>query len=102
MVRYFRKVWNIDLRIGKVASEGPRSRQYRLWLRSTEGLKKFFRMILPHIPVQSMLSKVIILYKDPKLQERWISEVRELSRFDRETVLFHLNERKRKVAHYRE
>ena len=102
MARYFRKVWKLNPKIGKVARSGPRSEQYRLWFRSTERLKKLLRIILPHIPVASMLYKVLILYKDPQLQERWISEVCEISGFNRETVLSHLQQRKNKLAHYRE
>ncbi len=102
IVRYFRKVWKLNPKIGKVAMVGPRSKQYRLWFRSRENLKRLLRIILPHIPVASMIRKVLILYKDPQLQERWISEMCTLSGFDRNTILFHLGQRKKKLAHYRE
>ncbi|MGB9595936.1 MAG: LAGLIDADG endonuclease, partial [Candidatus Poribacteria bacterium] len=82
VVRYFNKVWELNPRIGRVAKKGPRSEQYRLWIRSSEELKKFFRIIIPHIPVPSMVKKVLILYKDPQLQERWISEICELSNIE--------------------
>jgi len=48
---------------------------YRLWF-STEELKKWLRLIMPHIPVPSMLYKVILIYKHSLLQQRWISEVK--------------------------
>jgi hypothetical protein len=101
-VKYFRKVWQIEFRIGKVSTKGPRANQYRLWLRSREELKKFLRIILPSIPVPSMLPKVLILYKDPELQERWISEVCQLSKFERRVVEPILQKRKTALAHYRE
>ena len=100
--RYFRKVWGLYPRIGKVSKIGRRSGQHRLWFRSSENLKKFFRIILPHLPVPGMIPKVLILYKDPELQERWISEICNLSGFDRDVVLKHLVERKERLAYYRE
>jgi len=100
IVRYFRKVWNIRVRIGRVAKQGKRSGQYRLWIRSTEELKKFLRIILPHVQVQSMLYKVLILYNDPNLQERWISEVCEKTGFQRNILEDCVNERKQKLRFY--
>lgn len=104
VVRYFKKVWNLNLRLGKVAKQGHRSKQYRLWIRSSEELKRFFRIIIPHIPVVSMVKKVLILYKDPELQERWISEICELLRIeiDKEILYSYVEERKNKLAYYRE
>jgi hypothetical protein len=102
VVQYFRKVWGLYPRIGKVAKNGPRSEQYRLWFRSREELKKWLRIILPHIPVSDMLYKGLILYKDPQLQQRWISEVCELSGFGQEEIVSCVNERKKSLAYYRE
>lgn len=104
VVRYFNKVWELNPRIGRVAKKGPRSEQYRLWIRSSEELKKFFRIIIPHIPVPSMVKKVLLLYKDPQLQERWISEICELSNtgIDKDTLYNYVEERKSKLAYYRE
>ncbi len=101
-VKYFRKVWNLHPRIGRVAKTGPRSEQYRLWFRSREELKILLRIILPHIPVSSMLYKVMILYKDSQLQQRWISEVCELSEFGQDDVISCVDERKKSLAYYRE
>ena len=47
---------------------------YRLYL-STEQLKLFLKIILPHLPCKEMFYKVLLIYKDLRLQERWISEV---------------------------
>lgn len=102
LVRYFRKVWHINFHIGRVAQHGRRSNQYRLWLRSSEELKKFLRIILPYLHVPSMLPKVLILYKDAQLQERWISEVCQLTGFGLKTVEACVSERKAKLAYYRE
>jgi hypothetical protein len=102
VVRYFRKVWHINFHIGRVAQSGARSHQYRLWLRSSEELKKFLWIILPHFRVPSMLPKVLILYKDPQLQERWISEVCQLSGMDRKVVESVVSRRKNELAYYRE
>jgi hypothetical protein len=101
-VKYFRKVWNLHPRIGAVAKSGPRSEQYRLWFRSRDELKKFLRIILPYIPVHSILYKVLVLYKDPLLQQRWISEVCELSGFAESDITACVNDRKQAIAYYRE
>lgn len=101
-VRYFRKVWQIKFHIGKVAQYGARANQYRLWLRSSEELKKFLRIILPHFRVSSMLPKVLILYKEPQLQQRWISEVCNLAGLEPKIVEAYVFERKGKLAYYRE
>lgn len=101
VVRYFRRVWNLHPRIGSVSKNGPRANQFRLWFRSTEELKNFLRIILPFVPVPSMLYKVLILYKDPELQERWISEVSSRSGFGRGVIGEIVNERKNRLALFR-
>lgn len=100
MQKYFRKVWGIETKIGETNTRGRH--YYRLYIRSTQEFKQFLRLIIPHIPVEEMLTKVLLLYKDSKLQQRWISEVTELSQFPRETVEKHLAIKKSKWKHYRE
>lgn len=85
--RYMKKVWNINTKIfpvGKLRKDG--GQRYRLWIRSVKELKKFFRIIIPYIPVYSMLYKVTILYKNSELQQRWISEIVDNSKFSLEQV----------------
>lgn len=101
IVRYFYKVWKIRVRIGRVATFGKRSNQYRLWIRSTEELKKFLRIILPHVQVRTMVYKVLILYNDPNLQERWISEVSENTGFAKSILEDYIKHRKQQLAYYR-
>lgn len=85
--RYLKTVWGIETHLGETSASNSRKRRYfRLYIQSSEELKKFFRIILPHIQVKEMLYKVLVLYKDSKLQERWISEIVKLSKFDRKTV----------------
>jgi hypothetical protein len=102
LVRYFRKVWNLSPRIGRVSQKGPRSVQHRLWWRSREELSQFLRIVLPHVPVASMLRKVLLLYDDLDLQQRWISEVCEVTPFPRETVEMAVAEQRAKLARFRE
>lgn len=102
VVRYFRKVWGVNLRIGRVAQTGPRAHQHRLWLRSREELKKFLRILLPHVRVPSMLKKVLLLYNDPESQQRWISEVCEATGFSETVVKTCVAEQKAKLARFRE
>ena len=87
LARYLNKVWGIKAHVAPINRQRfDRKNQYwRLWIRSTDELKKFLRIILPHTP-QSMLSKVILLYKDSQLQQRWISEVANFSGIDQHAV----------------
>lgn len=83
LAKYLQKVWGIETKIGKTAKIGG---YYRIWFRSTEMLKKFLRIILPYVKVENMLPKTIILYNDPILQQRWISEIIQLTGFDKSVV----------------
>lgn len=87
LARYLQVVWHIDTHVGAVNRQRRYGAKeyYRLWF-GTEELKKFLRIILPHIPVASMLAKTILLYRDPQIQQRWISEVTALSQYSREEV----------------
>lgn len=96
--RYMKKVRGIRTTIGQVG----KTNRYRLWIRSTGALQKFLRLILPHISVASMLPKVLLLYRDPRLQQRWISEVVQRSHFHRAVVEKHLRDKKKRWKHFRE
>jgi len=48
-----------------------------------------------------MLSKVILLYKDQNLQQRWISEVNKLTGFSFPVIEKYLNEKKSKWKNFR-
>ena len=81
LAQYLQNVWGVYAHVGKI---GPRrdsvkTEYFRLWL-GTEELKKFLRIILPHIH-KSMIKKVYLKYKDPELQQRWISEIKSATGF---------------------
>lgn len=101
--RYLEVVWNIRTVVAPVGlkRDGKRDQYWRIWIRSQEELKKFLRIIIPHIPVQSMLSKVLLLYKDSQFQERWISEVIKLSPFSKSVVKTEYEKKKAKWNCYR-
>lgn len=103
LARYLQKSWNIKVSIGKIVRDykGEIKNYYRLWIHSSDELKKFFRIILPYIPTQSMLSKVMILYKDFQLQQRWISEINESTKFSTEEINKILEEKKSKWKAFR-
>ncbi len=94
--QYLKDKWGVKNRIGR------RAKYYQLRIYSTEELKKFLRLILPYLPVASMLPKVILLYKDSSLQQRWISEVCRLSKFSQGVVKKYLEEKKLKWQMFRE
>lgn len=73
LARYLLVVWGVHARVGPV--KGRRSTIYhRLWL-STNQLKLFLDIVLPHLPCAEMAYKLIIRYKEHALQQRWISHI---------------------------
>lgn len=101
--KYLKKVWNIDVRIGRIGSTrmGTKNEYHRLWFRSTEELKKFLRIILPHTP-SCMLYKVLLLYSDIELQQRWISEVTTATGLPTKEVEALVKNRKQRWKRFRE
>ena len=82
--RYLQVAWKIETHIGSITRRDKE--MFRLYIHSTETLKEFLRIILPFMQVEQMLPKAILLYKEPELQQRWTSEVAELTGFSKETV----------------
>ena len=78
---YLDETWVIKVKIGKITRiwNGKTMEYFRLWIRSGEELKKLLRLVLPHIKVESMLPKVLLLYRKPELQQRWVSDVNMLT-----------------------
>lgn len=97
--KYLRKVWGIKARVGR-ARKG--SDVYRIWIRSAESLKRLLRIVMPFAKVESVLSKLLLLYKDARAQKRWVSEVSAATGFPEEVVWKHLNEKKSRWRHFRE
>jgi LAGLIDADG DNA endonuclease family len=77
---HLQEQWNIVTHIGR------RGIYHHLRFYSTEELKKFLRLILPQFVVSSMLPKMLLLYRDLELQQRWISEVNELTGFSNDVI----------------
>jgi hypothetical protein len=103
LAKYLKKVWNVKVHVSaiKKPQDGKKQNYFRLWLRSTEELKKFLRIILPHIQTEQMLEKAILLYKDNQLLERWISEIANLTGFSEDTVRKHVKLKKNKWKAFR-
>jgi len=103
LAQYLLKVWKVKVALGKIVRKRDEKtvEYYRLWIRSSEELKKFLRIILPYIPVASMLSKVILLYRDSQLQQRWISEIVERTKFPFDMVEKYLVEKKQRYRRFR-
>lgn len=101
--RYLSKIWRVESSLGKVSRNynGEVKTYWRLWMRSTGELKKFLLIILPFIKVQSMLPKVILLYKDNNLQQRWISEVVIKTGFSEEIIKKYIFKKKQKWKNFR-
>ena len=103
LARYLQVVWKIRVVVAPVIRDykGSRREYWRIWIRSQEELKKFLRIILPNIPVSYMLSKAILLYKDSQFQQRWISEVIQLSHFSRLAVMTEYEKKRVRWQAYR-
>ncbi len=103
LARYLLKVWDIRVAIGKITRirEGKIHEYYRLWIRSSEELQKFLRIILPFVKVSEMLPKVLLLYKDSQLQQRWISEVSYATGFSEELIKDYVVQKKAKWKMFR-
>jgi hypothetical protein len=101
--RYLKAVWNIRTIVAPVGRkrDGKQEQYWRIWIRSQEELKKFLRIIIPYIPVASMLRKTILLYKDLKLQQRWISEIITLSSFSPSVIWTEYEKKCEKWSCYR-
>lgn len=74
LVQYLDKVWDIKSRVG-ISKKGDK--EYPKIYLSTSNLIKFLVIIMPHIPVTSMVYKVRLRYKDKEMQQRWISTMKE-------------------------
>lgn len=103
LARYLKTVWGIRVSIGKIKRirKGKIVEYYRLWIRSSEELKKFLKIILPFVKVPSMLPKVLLLYRDSQLQKRWISEVSRLSGFSEALIEKYIAEKKNRWKIFR-
>ena len=103
IVRYLKKVWGINTHIGSIrkSQDSTQDEYWRIWIRSTEELKNFLRIIIPYTP-KPMLKKVLLLYKDTKLQQRWISEVSKLSGISYREIYKAVTERKKELRNFRE
>ena len=95
--QYFKKVLSIETKIGQISSQD----KYRIWIRSSEELKKFLRIIIPHVFVKSMLYKILLSYKDSQIQQRWISELENLGNFSKEELEKALFDKKSKSKQFR-
>lgn len=101
--KYLRVVWDIQNVVAPIRRkrDGKQKEYWRIWIRSTNELKKFFQIILPHLEVEELLPKVIILYKDLQLQQRWISEIAKSTKFSEEIIQKYVSGKKNKWKAYR-
>lgn len=101
--QYLKVVWDVTVRVGRIGTKqsGTKEEYFRLWFRSTEELRKFFTIILPFTP-KSMLPKILLLYKNTELQQRWISEVVQATNFSTSEVEQIVQTRKEKWKIFRE
>lgn len=104
LAQYLLKVWDIKTTVAPVGKkrDGTKKEYWRIWIRSTDELKKLLRIIIPYTPTPSMLYKVILLYKENQLQQRWISEIRQNTNFSQKIIEKSVKEKKNKWKNFRE
>lgn len=104
LAQYLNTVWKIKTSLGAIGRkrDGKQEKYWRLWIRSSEELKKLLRIIIPYVPVVSVLPKVMMLYRDSQLQQRWISEVAKLSSFSETVVAKAVTAKKARWKAFRE
>lgn len=75
---YLKSVCDVSVTVKPIYRKALNKSYYRLWL-STSQLQKLLRIILPEVPLvwDIFEKKMIIRYKNPDLQQRWISELIE-------------------------
>lgn len=101
--KYLKVVWKIKTNVSPVfkKKDDKKEEYFRIWINSTEELKKILRIILPYIKVKEMLYKIILLYKDQQLQQRWISEISLATGFSKNEITENLNSKKEKWKNFR-
>lgn len=79
LVRYLQVVWKLETKVLEVKKvyKGKERIYYRILL-NKDNLEKLLRIILPFFPVEEVLYKGIVGYNNIDLQQRWISEMKEL------------------------
>lgn len=100
--RYLAIVWKIQVQLGVLNRKyhGESKKYFRLYLNTTS-LKSFFRIIMPCVPVPSMIYKYCLLYKDAELQQRWISEMIIAFPTFKKEIIETISRRKKQLKHFR-
>lgn len=70
-------MWSVKVNVKAIFRQAQKKSYYRLWF-STSELKKFCRIILIEVPLIWDLFEKKMIIKYPKLQERWISELKSI------------------------
>jgi hypothetical protein len=104
--RYLQVVWHVKTQIAAVRKKKdairPEGEYWRIWFRSTSEFQKFLQIIVPYTPVKEMLYKIVLLYKDPQLQQRWISELTKSTNFSQAEIAEAIQCKKNKWKNFRE
>jgi len=101
--QYMKKVWGITTSVQRQNKKRKNGEwRCRLYLATHEDLRKLLLLIMPHIPTLGMLYKVMLLYAEPELQQRWISEIVSRTKFTREEAEKVCMERKERLAKFKE
>jgi len=93
--QYLEVVWGVNSECrsrGEFRADGEE--RFRLFTKTHGDLVKFLRIIMPHIPTLSMVKKVLLLYNDAELQQRWNSEIVSRTNFTQQQVEEICKERK--------
>lgn len=97
---YLSKVWKIRVTIHPIHRKATGKKYFRIWICNSE-LQKFLNLIVLYVPLiwELFEKKMIINYKNPVLQQRWISQLvdilknREIKGFETKNFFEKLRER---------
>lgn len=103
LARYLQVVWKIKTKVAPVKKQqdSKQKKYWRIWFYATSEFKKFLRIILPHVKISSLLFKIILLYEDHQLQQRWISEITHYTDFSEYVIKKHIDLKKSKWKNFR-
>lgn len=81
--QYLKRVWGIHTTLSRT-----KTKEFIVLRLNTTNLVKFLRIIMPYVPVESMLYKLCIGYVDREHQQRWISEMKQAFKYKKRELKF--------------
>jgi len=99
---YLDVVWGIKTESQSINKyKADNNERFRLYMKTHQDLIKFLQIIIPYTPTLTMIKKVLLLYDDAELQQRWISEIVSKTNYTYEQIETICKERKSQLKKYK-